>query len=141
MSWPINLGPNQINSTHIGANTYLPQLIAFGTDGIISGVIVKDIRSTPMVSEVTEENGSGFTAAQVVIIDGSIVEIVCVDDRNVTWPTTGATLTVLDPQPNGNYASSALYMVINNNYSVARKQFGERSIIAKRYTLMTPTQM
>jgi hypothetical protein len=140
-SWPPSVAPNQIATSKIGFNAYLPNLLAFGTDGVYFGIIVKDIRATPMISEVTCENGSGFTAASVVINDGDLVELVCVDDRNYVWPITGGTITVLNPQPNGTYAASELFQVYNNNYSVAQKAFGERSIIAKKYTLITPVQL
>jgi hypothetical protein len=149
-SWPPVLNPNQIANAKIGANSYLPNLIAFGTDGIVYGIIVKDIRSTPMISEVTCEQGSGFTAAQVIINDGDLVEMTCVDDRNpqtnatstTQWPLTGTPITILNPQPNGQYISSGeVFMTINNNYSVVQKQFGERTLICKRYTLIQPIQM
>ena len=140
--WPPVLNPNQINNAKIGASSQLPQVIAFGSDGIIYGIIVETINSTPMVSEVNQEQGSGFTSAQVLINDGDLVECVCVDDRAYTWPITGGIITVLNPQPNGTYiVSGELFQVINNNYSTGIRQYGKRTLICKKYVILTPTQL
>jgi hypothetical protein len=91
-----------------------------------------------MVEEIKIENGSGLTVTQVLLNDGQEIEISVVDDRAITWPVTGQTVTLIDPQPNGTAGTSTIFQVINNNYSVARKQDGERTIMAKRYKLITP---
>lgn len=137
MAWPTSF--NIANG--LGKNSYLPSLIAFGTEGSYTGVIVKNIRSTPMVSEVLVENGSGLTATEIIINDGDEVEFTCIDDRAITWPITGTPVTLINPQPNGTNGTSELFQVLNNNYNVAAKTPGERTILAKRYILITPVQM
>lgn len=138
MSWPQTFG---INSTGIGQNGTLPSLLAWGTTGIFNGVIVISIRSTPMIDEEKIMQGGGLTANQILINDGDSVEITVQDDRAVTWPLTGTPITVINPQPNGTAGTSETFQTINNNYSVSAKQNGQRTILAKRYTLITPVQM
>ena len=139
MAWPITFN---LNSTGIGSATSgIPGLLAWGTDGMINSTIVKTIRSTPMVEEVKIEQGGGLTATQILLNDGDEIEFTVVDDRAITWPLTGATITVINPQPNGTNGTSQLFQVINNNYSTARKTDGERTIMAKRFRLVTPVQM
>ena len=64
-----------------------------------------------------------------------------VDDRALSWPLAGAPITLINPQPNGGAGTSETYQVINNNYATARKTEGERTILAKKYLLITPVQM
>lgn len=138
MAWPQSFN---ITTLYIGKNGALPSLIAWGTDGAYSGVIVKNIRSTPMVEEIKIEQGGGLTATQIIINDGDEVEFTVVDDRAVTFPLTGTTVTLINPQPNGTNGTSELFMTVNNNYNVAAKSAGERTILAKRYSLITPVNM
>lgn len=138
MAWPTNFN---ISTLNVGKAGTLPSLIAFGTDGMYTSVIVRSCRSTPMISEVTEEQGSGLTSTDIIINDGDEVEIVVTDDRAITWPISGGTVTLINPQPNGTVGTSELFQVINNNYSVARKQTGERTLLCKKYSLITPVQM
>jgi hypothetical protein len=64
-----------------------------------------------------------------------------VDDRAISWPLAGGTVTLINPQPSGAGGTSELYQVINNNYTTARKVEGERTVLAKKYILITPIQM
>lgn len=137
MAWPITF--NIANG--VGKNGLEPSLLAWGTEGIYSGVIVKTIRASQMIEEVKIEQGSGLTATQVLIYDGDEIEITVVDDRAITFPQAGSTVTLINPQPNGAGGTSELFMVVNNNFSTARKTEGERTILAKKYLLITPTNM
>jgi len=125
----------------IGKAGSIPSLLAWGTEVTYTSVIVKNIRSTPMVEEIKIEQGGGLTATEVLINDGDEVEFTVVDDRAITWPMTGGTVTLINPQPNGTNGTSELFQVVNNNYNVARKSDGERTILAKRFILITPVQM
>ena len=118
--------------------------MAWGTTGIYNNgqsVIVKSARSVPMTEEIRIEQGGGLTATSVIVNDGDMMEITVDDDRAVTWPIAGGTVNLINPQPNGTYGTAELFQVYNNNYNVNMKQQGERTLICKRYTIITPTQM
>ena len=137
-SWPpvFNMA-----SYAMGVNSSLPNLVGFGTDGILAGVIVKTARPSKMIEEVKWENGSGLTAGQVLLYDGDLMELDVIDDRSITWPQPGTPVTLNNPQPNGTYSTVEVYMMINNNYSAVQKQPGERTLRCVRYNLFQPTQM
>ena len=137
MSWPISFNISQ----GIGKAGTLPTLLPWGTDGLLSGIIVKTIRASQMISEVQIEQGSGLTATDVLIYDGDEVEMTCVDDRAASWPLAGGTVILNNPQPNGTSATQELYQVINNNFTTARKVEGERTMLCKKYLLILPVQM
>lgn len=138
MSWPQSFN---ITTLNIGKNSYLPNLLAWGTEGSYTSVIVRNIRSTPMIEEIKIEQGGGLTATQVLLNDGDEVEFTVIDDRAITWPLTGTTVSLINPQPNGTSGTPEVFMTVNNNYNVAAKSAGERTIIAKRFVLFVPTNM
>jgi|ERR1035437_1326348 hypothetical protein len=137
MSWPIGFNLSQ----GVGKAGNEPSLLAWGTEGIYTSVIVKTIRASQMIEEVKIEQGSGLTATDVLIYDGDELEMTVVDDRAISWPLAGGTVTLLNPQPNGTGGTSELFQVINNNYTTARKVEGERTMLVKKYLLIVPTQM
>lgn len=137
MAWPISYNI----TTGVGKNGNLPALLAFGTEGLYSGVIVKNVRAIPLIEEIRIENGSGNTVTQILINDGDEYEITVIDDRAISWPQPGTPVSLLNPSPNGTNATVETYQVINNNYSVAAKAPGERSLLGKKYLLISPSQM
>lgn len=137
MAWP----PTSNIATGLGYRGSLPVTLAWGTDGLYSGVIVTSMRPSQMIEEIKVENGTGLTATEILLNDGLQVEITVVDDRNVSWPASGAILTLLSPLPSGGTATSTTYQVIDNSYQATRKAAGERTLLCKRYTLITPGQM
>lgn len=137
MAWP----PASNIATGLGYKGALPVTLAWGTDGLYTGVIVTSIRPAQMIEEIKIENGTGLTATQVLLNDGVQVEITCVDDRSVTWPASGNTLTLLSPLPTGGTATSITLQVVDNAYQGTRKATGERTLLCKKYTLITPSQM
>lgn len=137
MSWPISFNI----AAGVGKAGSLPSLLAWGTEGLYTSVIVKTIRASQMIEEIKIEQGSGLTATEILIYDGDEIEMTVVDDRAITWPLAGGTVTLLNPQPNGAGATSELFQVINNNFTTARKVEGERTILAKKYILITPVAM
>jgi hypothetical protein len=137
MAWPISFNL----SNGVGKAGTLPSLLAWGTDGMYTSVIVKTIRASQMIEEVKIEQGSGLTATDILIYDGDEVELTVVDDRAITFPLAGGTVTLVNPQPNGTGGTSELFQVINNNYTTARKVEGERTMLCKRYLLITPVSM
>jgi hypothetical protein len=137
VSWPISFAI----SAGVGKAGQEPTLLAWGTEVMWTSVIVKTVRASQMIEEVRIEQGSGLTATDVLIYDGDEMEMTCVDDRSITWPLAGGTVTLINPQPNGTGGTSELFQVINNNYTTARKVEGERTVLAKKYLLITPVQM
>lgn len=137
MAWP----PAASSTTYTVRVGTLPTTVAWGTDGIYSGAIVISFRSSQMAEEVKIENGSGLTATLIGLLDGETCEITCVDDRAITWPQFFATIALYDPNNTGGgtIGSTTTFQVISGDYNVARKQPGERVILAKKYTLITPS--
>ncbi len=134
MAWPPT--ENQAN-TYYRRGTAITTL-AWGTDTLYAGVIVKSLKSSEMVEEIKIENGTGLTAVLIGLRDGDQVEITVEDDRSVSWPSFMGTVTLLNPRPTGSSATSTSFQVISNDYNAARKQNGERTLLCKVYTLITP---
>lgn len=137
MAWP----PTSNIATGLGYKGSLPTTLAWGTDGLFNGVIVTSIRPAQMIEEIKVENGTGLTATQVLLNDGQQIEITCVDDRALSWPVAGDVITLLSPLFDGSGATSTNLQVVDNSYQGARKAAGERTLLVKRYTLITPAQM
>jgi hypothetical protein len=138
MAWP---PVSNITANFYGKVSNLPTTVAWGTEGLYSGVIVKSLRSSRMIEEIKIDNGTGLTTTQILLNDGDEVEITVVDDRNVNFPDSGNVITLLNPLPNGAGATSENFQVVNNNYNAARKTDGERTLLVKKYSLLTPTAM
>lgn len=132
MAWPPSTGFIARGST--------PATVAWGTEGIYASVIVKSIRSHQMIEEIKVENGTGLTALQVLLNDGNQIDITVIDDRAVTFPAALSTVTLLDPiAASGTVSSGTLMQVVDNDYNAATKQPGERVLVCKKYTLITPS--
>jgi len=138
MAWPPT---TNINVTGLGYLGSQPATLAWGTDGLYSTAIILSQRSQQMIEEIKVENGNGVTATQVLINDGTQIEITVIDDRALTWPLSGTTITMLTPLPTGGAATSETLEVVDNSYQAARKAPGERTLLCKRYTLVTPASM
>lgn len=134
MAWP----PAPSSTTYIAKIGTLPTTIAWGTDGIYSGVIVLDFRSKLMTDHINIANGTGLTATLISLNDGTEGEMDCIDDRSITFPDWMATVTLYDPRPTGAGGTSTLFQVMDNNYNAARKQEGRRTMMVRKYTLITP---
>lgn len=135
--WP----PSSDLANGIGYTGDLPTTLAWGTDDLYSGVIVISMRPSQMIEEIKIENGTGLTSKQVLLNDGNMVEINVIDDRSITWPAAGDTVTVLNPLPTGAAATSMTFNVIDNSYQASRKAPGERTLLCKKYTLFNPVDM
>ena len=138
MAWP---PASSINSTGLGYEGSLPTTLAWGTDGLYPGVIVTSVRDSQMIEEIKIDNGSGITATQIILKDGEQYEITVIDDRSITWPSSGTTVTLYSPLFTGGSATSVTFIVVDNAYAAARKAAGERTLLCKKYTLITPVNM
>jgi len=138
VSWP----PSRNIQNGLGAVGSPPSALAWGSEGLWSGLIVKSLRATEMVQELNIENGTGLTSVNIILFDGDQIEITVQDDRNVTFVRTGGIITtILNPLPNGAAATAENFQVVNSSYSAQQKQNGERSFTCKKYLLITPLQM
>lgn len=132
MAWPPATGFTAKGST--------PATVSWGTEGIYGGVIVKSVREHEMIEEIKIENGTGLTAMQILLNDGKQMDITVIDDRALTFPLATATITLLEPiTATGTVNSGTLMQVVDNDYNAATKQPGERVLVCKRYTLITPS--
>ena len=140
MAWPPS---SNIGNTGLGYETSnQPIALAWGTDGLMTSVIVTSMRASRMVEEIPIENGNGIVSTQVLLKQGDSVEITVIDDRNVTWPDSGQVITSLvNPLPNGTSATAQNFVVIDNSYQAARKAPGERTLLVKKYILITAANM
>lgn len=136
MAWPPSSGAGTFTVKNSGS---IPTTIAWGTDGICSGVIVISFESNLMTEEIKIDNGTGLTAALIGLNDGTEGIMTVVDDRALTFPDWMSTITLIDPRPTGAGGTSTLFQVIQNNYRSARKQEGQRAMLVRKYTLITPT--
>lgn len=144
MSWPpvnppVSLGYS--GSSGSPSTGYLAEgltTIVWGTTGFsqgsLAGYIVKTIRPSQRVEELRVENGVGLTAAEILLLDGYDMEITVVDDTAVVSPpAVGSILSLVTP-----FQTTLLnFLVVNNSYNAARKQEGERVILARAFTLIT----
>ena len=127
-----------------GVTTIVWGTIPFSNSGTnFAGAIVKSVKATERTESIKIENGSGLTAAHVMLLDGMNWEFTCIDDSNtanITWPIAGqdnVTLQVPIMGINGVSSSgTATAQVINNDYNAARKVEGERVILCSSFTLI-----
>ncbi len=112
--------------------------IVWGTDGFAQGAllhyIVKSIRASQRTEEAKVENGTGLTSTEILLIDGYDYEFTVVDDSTVNPPVAGQIVSLVNPTV-GNQTGTTLFEVINNSYNAARKQEGERVMLARAFTL------
>lgn len=119
--------------------------IVWGTDGIAtqSGApfnqyIVKSARPAERNEEARVENGTGLTATEILLKDGYDYEITVVDDSTIVPPVGGQIVSLINPLLPGNSSAPTApipFEVINNSYSIARKQDGERVLLCRAFAL------
>lgn len=139
MAWPPSL------SNHAGFAASGVTTIVWGTGGFETGAlanyIVKSVRPSERIEEIHIENHDGLTATNILLKDGINYDVTVVDNSNVTPPTGGDIIALIIPQmaANGNGITNTTVNleVVENSYNAARKQEGERIIVAKSYTLIS----
>lgn len=138
MSWPV------FNSFVANLQNGITTTLAWGTESMHLSYIVKSARVQRMNDEVKIEQGSGLTAIDVVVQDGTQIEVTVVDDVKILPPDTGTVVYFVNPldaagfhsAPWGIASRTGLY-VIDNSYNMARKQEGERVLLCKVFNAMT----
>jgi hypothetical protein len=69
--------------------------IYWGTNGTTNGsalaaAIVKSIKHTTLGGEpIIIEDNNGFAAIWVMLADGDMLELTCIDDSSIVWPQKG----------------------------------------------------
>jgi hypothetical protein len=96
-----------LNSAANSVTTWSPDFIAdgittivWGTEGLLSSYIVVTGNENQRVDEIRIEQGAGFTAIIILLIDGNDVEIEVVDDTAVNPPAVGTVVTLSTPYGN-----------------------------------------
>lgn len=123
MAWP-----PAVSTSFLSTST----TVQWGTDGILTGFIVKSIRSTDTQEVIYIENGTGLRAIRIQLWQGREVEITVVADDNFTHPSPETSLTVIDPLS----GTSMTFKTTANAFNATRKQEGERIISAVFDTLI-----
>jgi len=148
MAWPPSLPSTGFKSE--GITTFIWGTDAFAAaSGILQGngstYIVNSIRASERVEPFVIENGTGLTAAQILLLDGQDYEITVIDDTAIlTPPAAGGVGLIQIPGIGGGSAGTPLFtvvaaLVISGNVALAKKQPGERVLAVKTYTLFTPS--
>ncbi len=120
MAWPPTPSAGYTNSND-GKGA-----IRWGTDGYLGVYIVKSIRPADVIENIYVENGTGIRTYRINLWQGREVEITVVDDNTIVAPAPNASITLADPIDGNTYS----FHVIDNNYSAAAKQPGERVVKA-----------
>lgn len=132
MSWPPSsgsLGTGLFITT--GAAT-----IRWGTDGInpFGNSVLFVVSCTPADEIETNyvENGAGLRSVRILLWQGRRVNITVVDDSTITPPTPGQLITYSDPLSGVTFTNQ--FRVIENSYNAARKEAGQRVLVAEFLT-------
>lgn len=144
MSWPpantsafissgytsIRWGTDQImnNSTPNGSGG---GVTAVGYSGFY---ILESIRGTDEIDNIYIEQGTGLKATRIQLIQGRNYTLTAVDDTNMTPPSAGSQIRLVDTVSGG--STSYLFTVTANAYNAARKVEGKREITAEYLTLI-----
>lgn len=103
--------------------------VVWGTDGIFGALIVIDFSQTVMGEEIRLSNGTGLTVDQILLNDGSSVNIT-VTDYGQGPPAFASVIAVNGPFFAGNMRVTAVAE------SAARKREGEITFTAVKFTLI-----
>jgi hypothetical protein len=107
--------------------------IRWGTDGLYGSYIVVSATPADEIETLYVENGTGLKAVRVMLFQGRRYNITVVDDHLISPPSFGTMITLLDPM-NAGVGNS--FIVIENSYNAARKEAGQRVILAEFVTLI-----
>ncbi len=102
-------------------------LIVWGTEGIFGSYIVTTASESQRISEINIEQGSGFTAILILLMDGINVDIEVIDDTTIFPPAFGQIATLVTP-----FGSIPMAMT-KNDANQARKREGMRSFTFKSF--------
>lgn len=131
-------------------------VLTFGTEWVGNNMathgsyIVTDVRAAQRAETVPALQGSGATAVITQVVDGQDFNITVIDDGSVIPPYVGQIVQLQNVfyqqigntvAPFGNtLALTGNFVVENNDFHSSRKNYGERTILAKAYQLITGIQ-
>jgi hypothetical protein len=137
-SWPPTSG------TSTGYKATGRTTIKWGTEGILSSpypsagfYTVIRCPEKQLVDRTNLPNGTGITSTRVTLIDGVQWEVTVRDDSNMTPPTSGTTVSIVDV--GGLLGTAGLVWtatVIDSAYEANLKAAGERSILVENLVLI-----
>jgi len=110
-------------------NTYL----IWGTDGVLQRYLVVSLSNKDRIVETSIEQGTGFTAVQILFLDGQDVEVEVVDSTAAPGPPTIANNPFQIVTPT---ATMTVLMVAQSS-TLARKREGMRSWTFKSFTAIS----
>ena len=127
----MNTASNDVTQWNPNFAAYGNPLIVWGTESIMGSYIVVSASESQRISEIPIEQGAGFTAILILLMDGINVDIEAVDDTTLAPPVFGNTVTIVTP-------FGAIPMVMTkNDASQARKREGMRSFTFKSFVGIT----
>ena len=109
-------------------NTY----IVWGTEGIFNPYIVTSASESQRIEEIDIQQGAGFTAILILLMDGLDVEIEVIDDTSITPPTI-ANNPIVIVSPFGTIPMA----LVANKANQARKREGMRTFTFKSFTAIS----
>lgn len=90
----VNPNPNVIPTAGLDQSTWSPNMqvwgnsyIVWGTEGLMGNYIVLSASSSQRIEEIKINQGAGFTAIVVLMMDGIDVDVEVIDDTSQTPPT------------------------------------------------------
>jgi hypothetical protein len=122
---------NSVTEWNPNFAAYGNPLIVWGTEGIMGSYIVVTASESQRISEIDIEQGSGFTAILILLMDGITVDVEVVDDTTIAPPVFGNTVTLVTP-----FGTIPMAMV-KNDANQARKREGMRSFTFKSFVAIS----
>lgn len=148
------ISPPAANSTNTFQQRGYTKLLwgtePFGTglgDGGNSTYIVVSARPAQVSTTINTEQGSGLVAVTTDLIDGQRFEITVEEDLSVVPPPVSTIVTLQNVfkgmlgtgiAPFGSSAiANGLFKIENNDLQAARKEAGQRVLVARAYPLIS----
>ena len=106
--------------------------IVWGTEGIFGSYIVLSASESQRIEEIKINQGAGFTAIVVLLMDGVDVDIEVIDDTSLTPPTmAGNPFMIVTP-----YGSIPM-LLTSNAANQAPKREGHRTLKFSSFTAIS----
>jgi hypothetical protein len=128
----MNIAANDIATWSPNFEAYGNTYIVWGTEGIYPPYIVVSASESQRIEEIDIQQGAGFTAILILLMDGLDVDIEVIDDTSIAPPTiAGNPFVIVTP-----YGSVPMALV-SNKANQARKREGMRNFTFKSFTAIS----